>query len=873
MDPQARVSPETGPPSRGRRKGQDMVSRTLESDRPIRIDLHCHSSASSEAGEALLGAINCPESFSKPAEVYAQARSRGMDFVTITDHDCISGVQRLLPRGDVLVGEELTCYFPEDRCKMHVLVWGIGQAEHDALQSMASDIYQCAAYIEKHRLAHAVAHPVYRQNDLLEKWHIERLLLLFKGFECLNGAHSLLHRQAFEPLLDELTPASLAELAERHGIDPRWPKPWHKTRTAGSDDHGLFNIGRTFTEFPAGTDSIEKLLDCLREGRCTPAGEAGSSLKLAHNFYGVGIRYHTRRMASKETSSSAMLKALVGERPFRKRDLFKAAVSHSAGAIGRRIRRPLGSRKNEPTGVTLLSRLFRGSLRRRLPLHKPLVSAFRRGQAPLAEHEAMFRLICELDRDATAGIAASVTKAISLGRIGPVFDALSSVACQQFMLMPYYFAMFHQNRERHLLPRVTGHGKTLNRENLKLGVFTDTFEDINGVSRFLQTIGSEASSRGRNLTIHTCSAEPKLDASYRKNFTPAFSFPLPAYPQLSISIPPLAEVLEWADRQQFDAIHVHTPGPMGLIGWLAASMLNVPLLSTYHTDFPAYVQDHTGDHRLITAAESYMRWFFSQSDSIFTRSRQYEQVLGRMGIHAGNVNLLPPCVDTEKFNPRHRDPNYWVGRRIRETHHLLYCGRVSAEKNLNILADSFRQLCQSRRDVALVIAGDGPQLPALQKQLSGLPAYFLGRLDDAALAPLYANSDLLLFPSKTDTLGQVVMEAQASGLPVLVGNEGGPSEIMDHGLTGLVLPPNTASAWTAAITDLLKDEPRRLRMSRTAPHRVARYSPGRTFDAYWDEHVKAAQSAAERHARAASPPPVQAVRPTEFDDVPAEAAI
>ena len=171
------------------------------------------------------------------------------------------------------------------------------------------------------------------------------------------------------------------------------------------------------------------------------------------------------------------------------------------------------------------------------------------------------------------------------------------------------------------------------------------------------------------------------------------------------------------------------------------------------------------------------------------------------------INLLPPCVDTEKFNPRHRDPNYWVSRRIREPHHLLYCGRVSAEKNLNVVAHSFRRLCRSRRDVALVIAGDGPQPAALQKQLSGLPAYFLGRMDDSQLAPLYANSDLLLFPSKTDTLGQVVMEAQAAGLPVLVGKEGGPSEIMDDGLTGLVLPPDDAGAWTAAIEDLCATSP------------------------------------------------------------------
>jgi glycosyltransferase involved in cell wall biosynthesis len=833
-----------------------MFSQRTTSNHRVRIDLHCHSCASSEAGEAMLGAIGCPESFSEPSEVYAQARRRGMNFVTITDHDCIHGVQRLLPDDQVLVGEELTCFFPEDRCKMHVLVWGISQANHEALQADANDIYKVAAYLERNRIAHSVAHPVYRQNDRLEKWHVERLLLLFKGFECLNGSHSLLHREAFEPLLDEMTPQRLATLAARHGIEPHWPEPWHKARTGGSDDHGLFNIGRTFTEFPAGTDTLDKVLDCLREGRCKPGGEAGSSLKLAHNFYSVGIRYHTRRMAKKETATTAVLKALVGERQLRKRDLFKAAVSHGVGAMGRRIRRPLGARKHEPTGVTLLTKLFRGSLRKRITAHKPLMQALRNGDAPLAEHEAMFRLICDLDRDATAGIAQSVGKALSGGKLGPIFDSLSSIACQQFMLMPYYFALFHQNRERHLLGRVTGHGKPVNRENLKLGVFTDTFEDVSGVSRFLQTIGREAETRGRHLTIHTCGAEPKLDLPYRKNFLPTFTCPMPAYPQLALSLPPLAEVLEWADRQQFDAIHVHTPGPMGLCGLLVASMLNIPLLSTYHTDFPAYVLDHTADHRLTVAAESYMKWFYNRAGSVFTRSRQYESVLGKMGIASERLMMLPPCVDGEMFNPRHRDPHYWHDRRINEPYRLLYCGRVSAEKNLGVLADAFRQLCRTRRDVALIIAGDGPQMPALQKQLADLPAHFLGRLHDAQLAPLYANSDLLLFPSRTDTLGQVVLEAQASGLPVLVCDEGGPSEVMDDGLTGLVLPATDTSAWTAAIQDLLQDHARRLRMSRTAPHRVARCSPARTFDTYWDEHVKAAQGAADRHAAAALPIPV-----------------
>jgi glycosyltransferase involved in cell wall biosynthesis/predicted metal-dependent phosphoesterase TrpH len=832
-----------------------MLSRFKFSGGPVRIDLHCHSNASCEAGEAVLGAIDCPESFSQPVEVYRQARMRDMAFVTITDHDVITGVKTLLPDPKVLVGEELTCYFPEDRCKMHILCWGIDDKDHAALQADANDIYKIAEYFEKHCIAHSVAHPVYRQNDRLEKWHIERLLLLFKGFECLNGSHSLLHREAFEPMLDELSPARLAELADKHGLEPRWPQPWHKTRTGGSDDHGLFNIGRTYTEFPAGTDSVAKVLDCLREGRCQPGGEAGSSLKLAHNFYGVGIRYHTRKMARKENTTTKMLKALVGERPLRKRDLFGAVVSSSVSAVTRRLRRPLGKRKHEPTGVSLLSKLFRTSLRQRIGLRKPLMSALRSGQAPLAEHEEMFRLICDLDRDATAGIAQSISKALTGGKLGPVFDSLSSIACQQFLLAPYYFALFHQNRERHLLPRVTGHGKRVTRENMKLGVFTDTFEDVNGVSRFIQTIGEQGAGRGRDLTIHTCTNDPRINVPYRKNFVPTFSCPFPAYPQLSLSLPPLAELLHWCDTQQFDAIHVHTPGPMGLCGWLVASMLNIPLLSTYHTDFPAYVLDHTQDHRLTVAAEAYMKWFYNRSSLVFTRSRQYEPILTKLGIESGKMMMMPPCVDSETFNPRHRMSDYWTSRGSSHRYHLLYAGRVSAEKNLDVLAESFKRICQQRKDVALAVAGDGPQLASLQKRMSGLPVHFMGRLNDAQLAPLYANCDLLLFPSLTDTLGQVVLEAQASGLPVLVSDQGGPAEVMDDGLTGLVLPGTRVPAWVQAIDSLLSDENCRLRMSRTAPHRMVRCGPGRSFDTYWDEHVRAAQQAQARHAAEALPEP------------------
>jgi glycosyltransferase involved in cell wall biosynthesis len=826
------------------------------SDLPVkRADLHCHSNASNEADEAMLEAIGCPESFSDPLEVYAQAKRREMDFVTITDHDSLNGVAQIAAKSDHLFGEELTCYFPEDRCKMHILVWGLNADDHAALQAVADDIYKVAAVMEARNLAHSVAHPVYRQNDRLEKWHLERLVLLFKGFETLNGAHSVLHRQSLEPLLDSLCPKMIEELSIKHEMKARWPQPHVKSRTGGSDDHGLFNIGRTWTEFPGEVKNTADLLDCLRTGRCRPGGEAGSSLKLAHNFYGVGIRYYGKRLTAKSAGNSLhsmMLGTLIGERRnLRRRDWVKAAVVSKAKRIGRRLTLPFRS-PPKPTGSALLLDLFLDSCGRRFGEHEALGEALRTGRAALGEHAEMFSFLSDVNRDIAAGIADSVSQSLDRKELTGVFDAVSAIAAHQFLLMPYYFALFHQNRERQLLQRITGHGNKVTRESMKLGVFTDTFDEVNGVGRFIQDMSRQATAAGRTLIVHTSTNNPTVDCASRKNFQPLLSRPMPYYADQPLTIPPLAEVLEWADRQQFDAIHVHTPGPMGLCGWLVARMLRIPLLGTYHTDFPGYVQNLTGDHRSTTAAAAFMKWFYGQTQTIFSRSKEYRQKLVEMGFAQDKLTMTLPGVDNEKFRPQTRDQGVWKELGIAQAHKLLYAGRVSLEKNLPFLADAFKRLCKNRNDVALVIAGDGPYLQTMKKTLEGLPVYFLGNQTDATLPGLYASSDLFVFPSKTDTLGQVVIEAQSAALPVLVSNHGGPQEVMDDGITGLVLPVENPQVWTDAIDALLNDEPRRARMSRTASQRMTRFSLGKTFEAFWEEHLTAAGGRTEERANAST---------------------
>jgi glycosyltransferase involved in cell wall biosynthesis/predicted metal-dependent phosphoesterase TrpH len=816
---------------------------------PRRIDLHCHSDASNIAGEAVLKVIGCPESYSRPQDVYAQALRRGMDFVTLTDHDSIAGALRIAQMPGVIIGEELTCWFPEDHCKIHLLVYGIEQRDHDQLQALASDIYRVAEYLEAGRIAHSVAHPIYRQNDKLERWHIERLLLLFKGFECLNGAHSRLHRDAFEPLLDGLTRQQIWHFAETHSLRPRWSEPWVKARTAGSDDHGLLNIGRTWTQFPPRTQTVQDVLDCLRRGACAPGGESGSSAKLAHTFYGVGVRYYTNQMMSPRQEPNAVTQALqtiVGQRAApSKRKLASYLVRGKLRRMTARLRHPL-TPAPAPRGASLVARAFLDSARRHFHQHPALRDALDRGLPPLGEHDEMFALISDVNRDVSAAVVAAFAEALSGSpSFTGIFDATAAAMLHQFVLLPYYFAVFHQNKERHLLRRITRIDRPLDERSLRVGLFTDTLDDVNGVGRFIRDMGAQSAKLGRGLTVHTSCAEPKPSNFDRRNFVPLLVRPLPYYNELNLTLPPLLDILEWSDRQQFDVIHCSTPGPMGLCGWMVSKMLRVPMLATYHTDFPAYVDKLTRDHRLTNATKLYMKWFYGQAHAVFSRSREYRFSLADLGVPEANVRGILPGVDTEKFNPNRRDASIWGRLGVSKPRRLLYAGRVSVEKNLPLLTRAFAELCAGRNDVALVVAGDGPYLATMRKACRGLPAHFLGYQDDRQLGALYASADLFVFPSRTDTLGQVVLEAQASGLPVLCSSEGGPKEQIADNVTGRIIWADDAGEWSKEIGALLDDELGRLRMARAAPQRIGRASLEKTFMNFWADHLRCVQPEAE----------------------------
>ncbi|MGD9058062.1 MAG: glycosyl transferase, partial [Desulfobacterales bacterium] len=152
----------------------------------MRADLHVHSKYSQRPSQWFLQKIGCPESFTEPLDLYRIARNRGMTLVTITDHNRIDGALEIAHLPGTFISEEVTSYFPEDQCKVHVLVYQITESQHEDIQNLRSNLYELVDYLQLEGIYYALAHPMYAVNDRLTIEHFEKCLLLFNNFE-LNG--------------------------------------------------------------------------------------------------------------------------------------------------------------------------------------------------------------------------------------------------------------------------------------------------------------------------------------------------------------------------------------------------------------------------------------------------------------------------------------------------------------------------------------------------------------------------------------------------------------------------------------------------------------------------------------------------------------
>src|SRR5439155_24597673 len=223
-----------------------------------------------------------------------------------------------------------------------------------------------------------------------------------------------------------------------------------------------------------------------------------------------------------------------------------------------------------------------------------------------------------------------------------------------------------------------------------------------------------------------------------------------------------------------------------------------------HTDFPQYIRILTEDSFLESVAWRYMHWFYGQLDVVFVNSEEYRQSWIKRGFDPTKLKIFPRGLDTELFTPARRDPAFFEKFGVQNGEvRLLYVGRVSREKDLDVLADAYRRLRDEGLPVQLFVVGHGPYSEAFAESFP--EAFFTGYLRGKELATAYASADVFAFPSTTDTFGNVIIEAQASGVPVVVYDSGGLKELVDYKTNGLVTKSHDVYDFMRAICALVYD--------------------------------------------------------------------
>jgi glycosyltransferase involved in cell wall biosynthesis len=377
---------------------------------------------------------------------------------------------------------------------------------------------------------------------------------------------------------------------------------------------------------------------------------------------------------------------------------------------------------------------------------------------------------------------------------------------------------------------------------MRIALFTDTYlPTINGVARTLGQLVSHAHARGHEVALVTPALSPgAADGTVVHHQLAAV--PLPMYPEIPLARPLDRKGRDRLDRFQPELVHAATEFTIGWSGRLWAKKKGIPLVSSFHTDWPAYMRGY-GFGGLETTAWRILQGFHGGARVTFCPSTSTLAQLRSWGF-SHELRIWGRGVDTDLFSPKHRREDLRkemtpVGGKV-----VLYVGRLAPEKRLDVLIEAFPLVRKALgQKVVLALVGDGPYMDKLKREKPD-GVLLLGYRTGLPLAEAYASGDVFAFPSDTETFGNVVAEALASGLPVVAPKKGGVVDSVTPGRTGVLVPPRDPKAMADALISLLNDPAKLDALSRGArAHALAR-SWASVLDALFDDYREILANAA-----------------------------
>ncbi len=380
---------------------------------------------------------------------------------------------------------------------------------------------------------------------------------------------------------------------------------------------------------------------------------------------------------------------------------------------------------------------------------------------------------------------------------------------------------------------------------LRVALFSEVYWPmVSGVGVTLRRLVDALQVRGHLVRVYTASYALPPDEAPRPEVHRSPSIPFFLYPDVQWAFPRMRDVLQDATTFRPDVVHVATEFAMGVTGMKVARALGVPMLASAHTDYEKYAGRYGVDW-VLRAGWHYLRWFYGQASRVLCPSRVYERHLNTRGI--GNTGIWSRGIDPRCFHPRFRDERYRRERGVGSPDLLVtYVGRIAKEKNLDLLLQAWEILGGRRDGARLVLVGRGPLEDEIRRR--HIPGVHLAGVKlGPELAAAYASADLFVFPSSTETFGNVLLEAMASGLPTVVAAAGGVLEFATHGRNAWLVEPDSAEALAAGLDRLVHDPELRRRLACGALQTAA----SRSWDVIYDGLVEEYRMAVRRLRHAA----------------------
>ena len=597
----------------------------------FRADLHIHSRYSDTSGNAGIRALRSAESFTDPVDLYRAQRARGMDFVTVTDHNTLAGSLAIAHLPGTFLSAELDSWFPEDGVRVHVVALGIDEATFAAADEARENVHELVALLREAGVAHYLAHPLFDMSGNLTPESVERMLLLFNVLEGRNGARTSRCNGLLRAIAGALTPEQVEAMAERQGIEPYGETPWHKGLTGGSDDHSGLYAASAFT-IAGGDGTPEGFLRAIAAGDSDHGGADGDARLLAHSIYAASfwkIREILRLDEGEGRKRAIGLLRKGFGRIGREVPVLEKTVSGVRSiapglyrdgdprgpAWEELLETEIGSLVAAPDGINAVDAK---ELNRRL-----FVVAQR-----LADDVMGMHLHALLDRHTHMGVKRRLQSMYAVGMVA-------------FLEIPYYFAWSFQSRDRRLQEELRAYflGERRHTRREKVAVLCASAPHALHERAEDDRLVEASTRHDVDVALFTCSVSSETPALGAVDFRALAWRPSLNGHGPSWVVPPLVEIVDYLEEEGFSAVHTDSAAGQGLVALAAARLLHLPV--TGAVDPEGLAAPHGPGDIAGRLRRRYCAWFYGKLDEAYAPTREAAWALEAAGVEPSRITLLP----------------------------------------------------------------------------------------------------------------------------------------------------------------------------------------------------------------------------------------